>query len=137
MMHMMVLATLFAAYSHPTLFDHYYSNSISLLVSSSSSIYPSPTSNKINNNNNINNELSQAAMFPGLTINAGSFEQSQTNLVQGSNKLNVPFLWQLQQQQKPMAQIDSVSSDKIANFQPNGIILPSKDPLIHFFFHNV
>ena len=138
---MMVLATLFAAYSHPTLFDHYYSNSISLLVSPSSSIYPSPTSNKINNNNNINNELSQAAMFPGLAINAGSFEQSQTNIVQGSNKLNVPFLWQLQQQQqqqqKPMSQIDSFSSDKVASVQPSGIILPSKGPFIYFFFPKI
>lgn len=129
-MHMMVLATLFAAYSHPTLFDHYYSNSISLLVSPSSSIYPIPSSNKI-----ITNEMGQSANFPGPVINAaGGFDQSQANLGQGSNKMNVPFLWQLQQQpqqqqyQRPMTQIDSFPSDKLTsvNIQPTGLMMQSK-----------
>jgi len=131
------IATLFAAYSHPTLFDHYYSNSISLLVSPSSSIYPIPISNKINNNNN---ELSQSAVFPSPVINTASLEQNQDSLAQNSNKMNVPFLLQLQQQQqkqyqqRPMSEIDSFSIDKTANLnvQTTGLMLPSE--FLKFFF---
>ena len=99
----MVMATLFAAYSHPTLFDHYYSNSISLVVSPSSSLYPIPLSNKNSEN----------GMFP-----SGPLEHNQVNLLQNTN---VPFLWKLKE-------IDSVSMGKNSNIniQSSNLVLPSK-----------
>jgi hypothetical protein len=38
--HMSLLATLFASYTRPDIFDHYYANSLSLVSSSSSSCLP-------------------------------------------------------------------------------------------------
>ena len=117
---MMVIATLFAAYSHPNLFDHYYANSISLVVSPSSSLYSMPTSNK---------NLDFAGQSPIFSaINVG-VDQSSVSLMQNANNPNAPIMWQIQPQQKSRQQIDTFVLDKSPdnNISPNGLMIPSKD----------
>lgn len=139
MMHMMVLATLFAAYSHPALFDHYYSNSISLVVSPTSSLYSIPMSA------NKNGDLKQSTLFSGATahssgtssvLNQADFikfsEQGNNNhasSVQNPNAINGPFLWQLQQA-KPRPFVESFQ-DKTTSIeiQSNRLGVPKEKSL--------
>lgn len=78
-LHMMVLTTLFALYSHPNLFDHYYANSLSLIVSPSSSFYSASLKNVNDLNNNpsvMSNQLSQTS---SSTVSSVSTLSSSTS----------------------------------------------------------
>ena len=81
---MMVLTTLFALYSHPNLFDHYYANSLSLIVSPSSSFYSASLKN-VNELNN--NPLASTPSSAASTLSPSS---------QINNQL---YQWQLKSQQ--------------------------------------
>lgn len=95
-LHMMVLTKLFALYSHPNLFDHYYANSLSLIVSPSSSFY----SNSLKNINDIDAANSNSQLQLTSTLLA------PTSLSRNSNQL---YQWHLKSQIKLNRQFDSDS----------------------------